>query len=231
MITKEQSVSSAQTFRALSEDECGRIITEKLTDPDLEDLYAEISRDAVRSFVRDMLENGRFERFSEFAVLRKRSFAILHSTGSDCELLFLLDEMEPDVPIQLMQMGSSDPFVVFRETMTFHMGDVGSEKLQKTLHQYFVTYGEQDYEEDEDDEDDGTGSYFDDDDWPVTDEDTHMAQTAIMLSRVYGEDKVIQLLERVNSGDNISALEFLKIIQSGTEPLADAPLSWSAELA
>lgn len=226
---EEARFPSVQKFRSLTDHERSEIIEKYLEKDQNPNWSFNLSADETRKFINQMLDTGRFERFGEFDVIRKRSFAILHSTGSDCELLFRLDELEPDAPIQLAQMGNSDPFNVFHEAMTFHFGDIGTEELQRSLHQYFVTYGVA--EDDEEDEDGDYSNSWDDEEWPVTNEDSHMAQTVLMLSRVYGDSKIISLLDRVNSGDNITALEFLKIIQSDVEILEDAPLSWSASLA
>lgn len=228
MMTSEETIEAAKAFRALSEDERESIISKHLKSDSTEYLRYEFPSYA-RNFVIEMLENGRFDTFRGMGEYQASSFVYWYSLGTDSEFLFLLDELQPYLEIKMLHMSNNEPFEEFQKIAAHHFGDIGSAKFERTLYQYFVTYGQEDYE-------DEFGDYVinpfltEPSDYEAISEDCLMAQTSIILSRAYGEDKVIPLLERINAGEPITSYELLKIVRSGGEVPTDVPLAWTAAL-
>lgn len=220
-----EATESAQAFASLNYFERNQMVqnaTKKLSELHYSDIS--LIDEAFEEFAKRLLESGRFNTYLTFNVDRRLHILDAFIYDVPIETFFLLDEMKQGVDFTVFTEDRNISFQEF-DTELLHRFDrdfsnLGTDDFRQKLHEYFAKFGYWvEYH----------ANFHQDVTHSGTD-DENMALAAFVLRRVYGEKKVMLLLEKMISENHpIRALDFIKLIKSGIE-YKEYPLSWAITL-
>lgn len=191
--------------------------------------------------VREVFRHGYREELLKLPDSFKRYMIENYVDPSNIDLGFGLLRLKPDVlPISFRCL-KQDPFkkfeMEFSTNFAQHFIDLGSVEFLKKMHSYYVTHGEsRDWDADSESYIPFHGRF-----------DRYMAYTILVLKDAYGEQKVMDFLDRliteipahdVVSGSiedtvdplTVRAVDALRIVQSDVD-FSETPLHWAIQIA
>lgn len=204
---------SARAFAALSNDARDKKISEVVIFLKSE---SDESTGSPRDFGTALLESGYFD---EFMSLTDREFYKVWEMfdnragcGIDLDAIFELINLSDDVlPIRLQLYwgaGRYDVESLFGFVFGRDFKDLGSENFRNSIYQYLLKYNQF-----------SRPQYFKD----------YIPFAALVLKDIYGEERVIEILNRVVSESLISSLGFIRLIKSDQD-FRKVPLAWATEM-
>lgn len=175
----------------------------------------------VRNFAERLLTIGRFADYYNFTEERRSALLNIVNTGADFEIFFVLNDIEEGME-PILFFASYNRFKDFQydyiEVFEHLFEDIGSEEFQQSIYQYLFKYSRRVWNKDSD-------SYED----PTDLQPLFIPQSAVMLKERYGEKRVKSFLDRMVSDSPVSAVEFVRLVQSGVD-FKDYPMAWAVTL-
>lgn len=196
----EKSQKIADT-RAMLKDKCGNSYL----------------RSTISNFSVDLLLAGRVEDFeelgSDFLTVWK-----LWEKGVDLDTGFALVALDPNLEPLRFEVARDRDFQNFQQTYTRFteiFRNAGSDEFIWSLYKYSVRYGGLTGESNQ----------------PIKDSqcDLFLPYAAVILMRKHGEDKVIELLDRMTKEAPLPVLAFIRLVETDHD-FQDITLSWAAEI-
>lgn len=170
-----------------------------------------------------LLKEGRLEQYNNFDANRR--LVVIHTFFSDTpiETLFLLDDIKPGMEFTRFIEDRSIDFEGFESSLRYRFGSsfqsFGTDEFLESLHNYFETFGGEQYS-------DLSGRVVSID----SRADEYMMLAAFSLREVYGEEKVMTLVDRmVRENSPIPSIEFITLIKSTTD-YSNYPINWARNL-
>lgn len=224
------AAESARAFAEMSEHsqvQCIDVTTTNLML--LDNRNVNLTREAFEKVAEELLSSGYLEAFTGFG-LEQRICVMQEflSYSTPIELFILLHEMKNDVQFQTFREGQVTSFQEF-DTNFFDLffrrfdskfSNPGTEDFHRVLHRYFEEFGGRE------EIDPTTGMMMQ----RSGQADKYMAMTALVMRSVYGERRVMLLLDKmIRDRCPIRALDFIKLIKSNAE-YSRYPLAWAVAL-
>lgn len=195
----------------------------------------------IEQFVRLVSKETYWKSFLHMPDEKKVDLFVICEGSESLNLCMTLNALKPESKPQHFSAYKSSTFTDFKNLLvsvfTESFSDLGSDHFQSRLHQYFVVHGL----------DPASKHSVETGYVPRGRYDSLMTHSALVLKDIYGEQKVIDLLDRVieetplrPKGDDgsrypevdpltISALDFTLLIQSDID-YSEIPLSWAVKL-
>lgn len=176
----------------------------------------------IVDFMTVMFSIGRFTEFDNLSDSKKDDYIHSFSIGYEVETFFLLNDLKPDVKRVSFNMARHGTFEVFDknfdEKYASMFTDLGSINFRNAICQYFRKYGAGS-------KIDKSGRYYID----LGREDSFMGLACLVLLQVYGEEKVLKILNRITKEDFLSARDFILLVMSEND-YTEYPLVWVAQI-
>lgn len=207
---------SARAFIALSKEERDQKVTDTRTM--LESICGNsYLRSTSLNFAIDLLMSGRIADFrslgDDFRTVWK-----LWEKGVDLDAGFALIALDPNLEPQRFEVPRNRDFQNFQhayDSFTAFFRNAGSEEFLRSIYNYFVKYG-------------GIRDKRN----IVLEEsqcDTYLTYAAVILMRQHGEEKVIEVLDRINREGALPVLDFIRLVKTDQD-FSKVTLSWAAEV-
>lgn len=189
----------------------------------LDNRNVSLAREGFEAIARELLRIGRVRHFINLQENRRIRVIDTYFSSTPIETLFLINDAKQDVEFVLFMEDKHISFEEF-DTELFHHFDrsfrnFGSDDFRKSLYRYFQAYG--------------TNGFVNKNGNVVTASgaaDEYMALASFVFRQVYGEEKVMNLLDRtVRERSPIRALDFIKLIKS-RDGYSQYPLTWAVTL-
>lgn len=174
-------------------------------------------RSTTLKFAVELLISG---RLSDFESLGDNFWTVwkMWERGVDLDTGFALIALDPNLQPQFFESSRNRNFQNFQhsyDSFTSLFRNAGSERFKRSIHSYFVKYGD------------------------VRDErnlvieesqcDPYLTYAAVILMRKYSEKKVIEVLDRITCEMPLPVLDFINLVKTDQD-FSNVTLSWAMEV-
>lgn len=223
-MTTQSATESARAFAALSESEQDQRSFEAAKkiyrNPGIKSgfMFATITE-----FTSTLFAIGRFEEYETFSNPKKYDLVDSFYMGFEMETFFLINDLKPGIEILSFSFDKYERPEEFESKYTAKFEpifqDLGSDIFRNSLFRYFAKYGEETVWSEEYEE------------WESlpNSSDPYITQSALTLKGIYGEEKVVNILDKIIADNSVSALDFIRLVTSKND-YTDYPLSWAMQV-
>lgn len=179
-----------------------------------------LSNISMQRFARGMCNFDHHETFMSYSDERKLIAVKQFQKGESVDAFFVLNNICQVDEIVMMSLDIESNFNNFERLATRGFSktnlDLGSSEFLKTLHQYFLKYAS--WQENKEGLLRQSRTY-----------DPYLMHAALLLLRVYDEQRIIAVLKHIINDSHISAEQFIHVVKS-TLSIAEIhsyPLTWT----